>query len=394
MPSLTEHPNREFEVLCLAARLPLDDAQQRRLAASAQLDINAEELTRLAIHHGLAPLLAHQLHRYCPALLTQALQQYAQRNAVRVQFLTQTLVEMMQTFDAAGVPAVPLKGAALALTAYGALGLRDFCDVDVLIHPAQLDEAESLCVAHGFARKHDLAHTHDADVRRFRYDLAMWRARDGILLELHWGLLFSYAGIAFERLPWWDTRESIVLNGQTLPALAPEETLLLLCLHGSKDGWDKLKHAADVAQFLRAKPGLDWPRVWQLAGAINAVQLVRIALRWADALLDAPLPAATRTALRQDQSLREPLRHAHALLHSELAADEKVVARQTFFLLTHRCWWEKLRYAWRYALSPGPTEWRRVELPASLGLVYRLLRLARLTKFYGLRWLSAAYAEK
>ena len=396
MPHFTDNSSREFEALRLAARLPLDDAQQLQLAALASTQINADELTRLAIRHGVAPLLAHHLHCHCPALLTPALQQYAQRNAIRAQFLTQALVEMLQAFAQAGIQAVPFKGPALALAAYGALGWRDFCDLDVLVHPAQLDEAERVCVAHGFTRKRRFAQDHDADVRRFNYDLPMMRQRDGVVIELHWALTFNYAGVLFERLKWHETLTTIALNKRAAPApaLASEETLLLLCLHGSKDGWDKLKLPADVAQLLRATPAFDWPRCWRLARDIRAEQLVRIALRLADELLDAPLPDELRAALRADASLVAPLRHAAALLLNEQDAAETVIARHAFFLQTQRRWWEKLRYCARYALTPGSTEWQRIQLPASLSAGYRLLRLARLTKFYGLRWLTAGASEK
>jgi hypothetical protein len=176
--------------------------------------------------------------------------------------------------------------------------------------------------------------------------------------------------------------------------LPPEETLLLLCLHGSKDGWDKLKLVVDVAQLLRVAPALAWERVWPLARQIHAERLVRIALRLADELLAAPLPKSLQTELRADDSLLKPLRHVHELMRGARAFDETVIARHAFFLQAQRHWWEKLRYCVRYAITPGSSEWRRVELPAALGFGYRLLRVARLTKLYGLRWLNWSAPEK
>ncbi len=347
-----------------------------------------DELTRSAIHHGLAPLLAHHLHRHAPEYVTPALRDYAQRNAIRARFLTQTLLELLADFRAAGLPAVALKGPALAELAYGALDLRDYCDLDVLVHPQQIDEAEQLCRARGFVRKRNIKHMADDAMRPFAYDLPLMRLSDGVVLELHWAMTFRYAGIRFERWPWWEQLQQGTLNGQPIAALGAAETLLLLCLHGSKDGWNQLKAVADVAQLIRVSPDLDWARLWQLARLLNAERLVRIALRLAHELLAAPLSEALRVELLQDDSLESPLRHAYELLRHEQSYDETVIARHAFLIQAQPHWWGKLRYCARYALSPGSTEWRRVALPASLGLGYRVLRLARVTKFYGQRWLG------
>ncbi len=347
-----------------------------------------DELTRSAIHHGLAPLLAHHLHRHAPEYVTPALRQYAQRNAIRARFLTQTLLELLADFRAAGLPTVAMKGPALAELAYGALDLRDYCDLDVLVHPQQIDEAERLCRARGFARKRDIKHVADEAMRSFAYDLPLMRLSDGVVLELHWAMTFRYAGIRFERWPWWETLREGTLNRQPIAALGAAETLLLVCLHGSKDGWNQLKTVGDVTQLICVSPALDWTRLWQLARLLNAERWVRIGLRLAHELLAAPVPEALRLELLQDDSLERPLQHAYELLRHEQSHDETVIARHAFLIQAQKHWWGKLRYCARYAMSPGSTEWRRVALPASLGLGYRVLRLARLTKFYGRRWLS------
>ena len=380
-----------FNALRWAARYSWDESAAASFRASFRALVaqtTPDELTRNAIHHGLAPLLAHHLHRHAPDYVTPALQQYAQRNAIRARFLTQTLLELLADFRAAGLRTVAMKGPALAELAYGALDLRDYCDLDVLVHPQQIDEAERLCRARGFVRKRDIKHVTDEAMRPFTYDLPLMRLSDGVVLELHWAMTFRYAGIRFERWSWWETLREGTLNGQPIAALGAAETLLLLCLHGSKDGWNQLKTVGDVAQLISVSPALDWPRLWQLARLLNAERLVRIALRLAHELLAAPLPEALQSELLQDDSLERPLQHAYELLRHEQSHDETVIARHAFLIQAQKHWWGKLRYCARYALSPGSTEWRRVALPASLGLGYRVLRLARVTKFYGRRWLG------
>ncbi|NOT61963.1 MAG: nucleotidyltransferase family protein [Acidobacteria bacterium] len=388
------HPqfDREFKAVCAVARWPWDETAPARWRELAK-QLRPDELTRQAIRHGMAPLLARHLHQHGPDLLTPALRQYAQRNAVRAQLLTHTLIELLEAFRQAGITAVSLKGPSLAMMAYGALDARDYCDLDVLVRPEQLERAEQLCRERGFVRKLDMP-VSDDEVRRFGYDWALMREADGVMVELHWALTVRYAPVQFNRWSWWESLASQPLNGRAVAGLPPAETLLSLCLHGSKDGWDKLKLVCDVARLLHAAPALDWTRLWQLAKLLQAERLVRIGLRLAHELLAAPLPTELRDSLSQDATLERPLQHLYALLRREQSYNETVLARHAFLVEAQPSWWSKLGYCLRYAITPGSTEWHRAALPASLGVGYRLMRVARLTKFFGQRWLWVGTAEK
>ena len=74
----------------------------------------------------------------------------------------------------------------------------------------------------------------------------------------------------------------------------------MLCYHGLKNRWDRLKYFADVAELLRTYPDLDWDTVYERARLMHSKRVLRLGLSLAHQLLDAPLPEAVALDARRD----------------------------------------------------------------------------------------------
>ncbi|MEO8342158.1 MAG: nucleotidyltransferase family protein, partial [Nitrospirota bacterium] len=59
--------------------------------------------------------------------------------------------------------------------------------------------------------------------------------------------------------------------------MAPEEFLIILCLHGSKHGWERLKWVADVAELLRSQ-WINWKRVFSTAAERKCHRMLLLGL--------------------------------------------------------------------------------------------------------------------
>ena len=64
---------------------------------------------------------------------------------------TQQLAAILRALDNDGVRALPFKGPALSLAAYGDLGVRDSVDLDVVVRPRDIDRARRTLVRMGYA---------------------------------------------------------------------------------------------------------------------------------------------------------------------------------------------------------------------------------------------------
>ena len=94
--------------------------------------------------HGLLPLVYHRLRALnfpsVPQSVQRQLRDFFGVNALRNELLAQELVRVLTRLDAANLPAIPLKGLALAESLYGDPALRSSADLDILIPPERFPE--------------------------------------------------------------------------------------------------------------------------------------------------------------------------------------------------------------------------------------------------------------
>ena len=60
------------------------------------------------------------------------------------------------------------------------------------------------------------------------------------MLEIHWAFVPPHFSFDLDFLNCWARRVQIPLANRTVPALHPEDLLLVLCVHGSKHCWSHL----------------------------------------------------------------------------------------------------------------------------------------------------------
>ncbi|MCB0175228.1 MAG: nucleotidyltransferase family protein [Anaerolineaceae bacterium] len=115
--------------------------------------VAAPDLLTTAEEYGLAPLLYDHLReaqdQYSPSI-RRGLQALYLRHRQANQVRTRVLVEILTSFQAAGIQTLVLKGAALAHMIYPEPGLRPMRDIDLLVRQADARQAQSLLADLGF----------------------------------------------------------------------------------------------------------------------------------------------------------------------------------------------------------------------------------------------------
>ena len=142
-----------YRLLALCARAELPAEQRGRLACAAARLTAWETLPAQAEAQGMAPLLYAHLKAAeieIPRPVRRQLQglclRHRQANRERMQALDQILA----TFEAAGIQALVLKGAALCHLVYPDPGLRPMSDLDLLVPASDLRRAQRLLAGLGF----------------------------------------------------------------------------------------------------------------------------------------------------------------------------------------------------------------------------------------------------
>ena len=195
-----------------------------------------------------------------------------------------------EAFDKQDVPVIPIKGATLALSAYGDVTLRDFNDMDLLIPERAIEKARAILLAQGYEQK---APATESDHDEGPYHVFV-KKRTLFRVDLQWVMAHEHFMFQLDRPEFWAQRVPVRLGNKMVQGLAPEELLIILCVHGSKHAWEQLKWVCDVAELLRSNPDLNWERIFSSASTWGCRRLICIGLSLAHLVLDAPLPEGVR----------------------------------------------------------------------------------------------------
>jgi hypothetical protein len=293
--------SRETELLLACASSHLDAARTERIKALALGEIDWAHVLRMALQHRVMPLLHRNLHRACadavPTATLRQLSEHFYANAGHNALLTRELCALVDLLEAHGLPVIPFKGPVLAAMAYGNPALRQFGDLDMLVHPQDAQRATALLLARGYRRWEQRPATL---FPRFRRVAELISADGQVLVELHQVITSGTFFFPLHAGRMWARVEEVSLDNRRFRGLAPEELLLVLCVHGAKHHWSRLGWICDIAELLRAHPRLEWQRVLGQARRLGGTRMLLLGLRLAHELLGADLPAAIWPRMRAD----------------------------------------------------------------------------------------------
>lgn len=404
--------DREAQLLLAGARTVVDEPLLASACRPASGPIDWERVESLAAFHGVSQLLHASLGRSAPDLVPpRVLRRFRERARANVHhslFLCSELVRLVRRFEASNIPAVPFKGPVLAAYAYGDTTAREYTDLDVFVPKERIVDAARVVLSQGYVCSDqdavdaieravdgdgEVAYTQAAHYTFYRPD---GRSR----VDLQWRMAEQYFAFALGRRDPWQCRFSHVFIGACrIPTFSPTDTLLVLCAHGSKHRWEKLKWLCDIAELLRAHGAeIDWDELARAAAKQRARRMLGLGLALARELLDAPIPPEVVTATASDAAVRVLTRELRGALFATPAPSPTKLEQATFYLRLKDRWQDRarfvVRYAWQWsrsAMAPTAADQALLPLPRSLAFAQYLVRPLRLSvKFTisGLRWLG------
>jgi hypothetical protein len=352
-PAATIRP--EIRLLLHCARTGVDSARTAQMRTLLRGDIDWQYLIRMAHAQGMMPLLHRSLHTGCPEavpkVISDQLQRHFYTNAFHNRFLTKALLKILNFFEAQGIPCIPYKGPSLAAAAYGDLSLRQFGDLDLLIHPKDIQRAKGLLISQGY--RLELTGAQEAAYLQFHYHLGFTRADSRVTVELHWGFTWKHWSFPFDFACLWARLIPVSLEGTTTRGLSPEDLLLILCVHGAKHGWERLMWICDVAELVRAYQRMNWERLLEQANSLGSKRILFLGLFLANDLLGAELPEEIWQSIQADSRIQwlagqvsgPLLAGADSVISDD---DRPAFARTTFYLTMRERLRDKVQFLVRY----------------------------------------------
>jgi len=389
----TLRPEEQLVVCC--ARTVLDVASIAQIHQLLRSELDWTYTLRIALRHGIMPLLHTHLQAIgvdvLPSPVAQRLRDLFQHNARRNLFLSGELVKLLRLLDAHGLRAVPFKGPVLALAAYGNLALRQFSDLDLLVHRCDVPAVKALLQRHAYSAQPQGYPLHLTPAQEAAYLQSQCNynfvSPADTVVEVHWDFAPRYFVFPYDPDAVWQRLGATTLVGTSMPQLAVEDVILFLCVHGAKHCWERLAWICDIAQLIRTHPGLNWNFVLDQAGATGSKRMLLLGVHLAHTLQPLELPSSVLVSMATDRTLPALAQQVWKQLFqgmNEPPADDTLF--QLFHLQTRERWRDRVRYCIRWALSPTVSEWAWVRLPPALDMLYYGLRPLRLLGIYGPRF--------
>ncbi len=334
-----------------------------------------------AMAEGVAPFL-HLLLReqeWTPATVQESLRQAYIDTALRNALLLDELGRVLRLLAQAGIPAIILKGAALAEAVYGNAALRPMLDLDLLIPAERVAEAVALLEEIGYQS----AGVEVAAGVTLAYENEVMLGKNdctGTALELHWSLIDSPHYQRTLAMAWfWQTGQPAMVAGAPARVLGLEAQVLHLCahllLHHRGRG---LLWQMDIVALLHAWGGrIDWDLVLAQAAAFDLVLPLRQVLAELAATWHAPVPALVLHRL----AALSPSPAEQQVVQRLTAAQRPTARRFWADLASLPTWQQRLRFAGLH-LFPSPAYMRQR---------YTLSHAALLPAYYLYRWVSGFF---
>lgn len=373
----------EHELLLSCCRTIVDPRVVQRVEEILAQPLDWDYLFGFGRRHGLSPFFYVQLLKIAAKKVpTQELARFKlhyQENAARNLLLTDELGRILRALSDANIDAIPYKGPALSVFAYGNLTYRRFLDLDVMVRKTDVWRAKEVLVEAGFVATSNWTESQEELLLRTQHNLQFTREGGRLLVELHWEVASGLFARSMQAEALWERLEAMTLKEQVVKTLSAEDLLLALCVHGSKHLWERLSWICDVAELLRSHPQMNWTAVWDRAVTGESQRMLALGLALARRLFDAPLPEEINRRIHDEKTtglVTETCNRVFQRHGEELATINESLQ---FNLKVRDGWRSRMRYV-RLMFRPTDADVGSITLPAGLGFGYYLLRPFRFLK--------------
>jgi hypothetical protein len=357
-------------------------------ADSSTLSASLHEISWLALfalaqEHGvispLASAVAQLQENLVPPEFADKIRELHRAQVLSALQMTAELFRLVDQFRDAGLDTVLVKGPTLALRAYGDTGARQYGDLDFLVRQKDILRATERMISAGYQPEIPFE---AISSQKIPGQYLFVRTAAPLLVELHTERTLRYfpRGLPIEEF--FARRQYVSVDGHHIPALAIEDELLLICIHGAKHLWERLSLVADVAAFVARQTSLNWERTFATARAVGAERMLHTGLLLAGNLLHAALPQNVQATLQSDRSASQLAAKITRWLPSAGQTPPGLFARALYRVRMRGSIVAGLGYLLRLTFSPTQEDW-----PAGLeknhnGRFAALRRPVRLARKY------------
>ena len=363
---------------------PLQDHEIERIQAACIPSIDWAAFDALVGRHRHLPIIYRNLSTHAAGFVPpQVLAGFKERAELNRQLILHILAELgriSKLFAAEGTQLCALRGPVLAQRLFGDASLRTSRDLDLLIQPEAVAEAEALLLAYGYQRSYPAM---PLTPRQWRIYQQQWRhfvythPQRHVDIELHWALTSTNLVSMQDVRLMLSRARPIALAGASVHMLSEEDLPVNLLIHGSLHSWIRLKWLVDFVVWMRRASDPDWEGLKTRMEDLGLQRLLAQGVLLANWLFNTPVPETVKSLIAAEPAAKYMAEQSLKTILNARYTDEEIGRVHGF---KHIFYWMKLKKDWRYkwsALTKNlviPEDWMELPLPDALYPLYWLLR--------------------
>jgi hypothetical protein len=371
----------ETEILLACARSDIEPCTGSRVRVLVSGGVDWAHLLWIAHRQGMLGLLHRRLESACPDLVPASiLDQLRDQTAITARRNATMLDEqfdVLRLFRSNDIPALPLCTPSLLALVYADPGDRPCEPLDILVPGREIERARTLLTERGYRMVYQLNRAQEAAMRRSR-GLMLHHDERGIRLHLHDQIAPSYISVAVNPADLWRRRQSVSLDGSSIPRPSTEDLVMILCLNGAIHLWGRLIWLSDLAGLLQRAPSIDWHGLMHRSRRAGVQRSIHLGLLLTHELFGVDLPTWVVEAARADRHVRELAELVRLRLLEDRRGRTGERERLSFRLRVRERAVDRLRYCMSFAVTSSVEDWNATPLPALLFPAYSVLRPVRL----------------
>ncbi len=287
-------------------------------AARGESAIDWELFLGLVDRHRVPSLVCAMLSRHAwthvPGRIGEQIRERDKNSRMEANNHASELVRLGKVFNAKGIEWIPFKGSNLSLELYGDPCMRHSRDLDLLVKTEDLERSDRILRNEGYERispDFDLTPRQQEALQSAAQHYGYRHPRRSVEVELHWRIdLWTPEQI----VELWNCARPKTWLGAHFRQLSQESSLLLLCDHGSRHRWFRIKWLSDVAAILSRHSGMDWTHVVEMADRWDLRRSLAQAVLLVHRLCELPIEEPLWDLIKQEKKAIPMARHSSRIM--------------------------------------------------------------------------------
>lgn len=165
--------------------------------------------------------------------------------------LSAELIEITKILNIHNINYLSFKGPLLSISIYNNIINRQYCDIDILVSPDDINKISEILNDRGYKKDLVLTTIEENFKKDNSHELSFFNKKKNILLEFHWNLVDNDHPIKFNLESFFSESINLSLNKYKVNTFKNEHLLVYLTVHGCNHLYERLEWIVDIDKLVR-----------------------------------------------------------------------------------------------------------------------------------------------